>query len=128
MVRFNPHIYFVAIMLCYFLVRYIRIDVDSPAHFVEYYLTDLLFVPAMSLFALIFVRLLKMSAKIKISPLLILTQVLLVSLYFEVYLPKITSYVSDPIDILMYVLGGFIFFLIPPTTVLKKQRFWYQKS
>ena len=74
----------------------------------------------MSLFALIFVRLLKRDAKIKISPLLIFIQVVLVSLYFEVYLPKITSYVSDPIDILMYVLGGFIFLLIQPTTVLKK--------
>ncbi|MFT6923902.1 MAG: hypothetical protein ACJA1C_002922 [Crocinitomicaceae bacterium] len=107
-------------MLCYFLVRYIRIDVDSPAHFVEFYLTDLLFVPAMSLFALIFVRLLKRDATIKISPLLIFIQVVLVSLYFEVYLPKITTYVSDPVDVLMYVLGGFIFLLIQPTTVLKK--------
>ena len=121
MVKFRPHIYFVAIMLFYFLVRYIRIDVDSPASFVEFYLTDLLFVLAMSLFALIFVRLLKRDATIKISPLLVFIQVALVSIYFEVYLPKITSYVSDPIDVLMYVLGGFIFLLLQRTTVFKKK-------
>lgn len=119
MVKFRPHIYFVAIMFFYFLVRYIRIDADSPAHFVEFYLTDLLFVPAMSLFALIFVRMLKRDATIKISPLLVFIQVVLVSIYFELYLPKMTSYVSDPIDVLMYVLGGFIFLLLQRTTVVK---------
>jgi hypothetical protein len=60
------------------------------------------------------------TGKETISPLLIFIQVVLIPLYFEVYFPKITSYVSDPINILMHVLGGFIFLLIQPTTVLKK--------
>ena len=112
MVRYRPHIYFVAIMISYFLVRYIRIDLETPGHFVEYYLTDLLFVPAMSLFALILVRAIKRDPQITISALLVFIQVVLISLYFEWYLPSRTAYTADLIDVVMYLLGGILFLLI----------------
>ncbi len=97
----------------YFIVRYIRANwLDAPS-FIRYYFTDLLFVPTMCLFALFFVRLLKRDQKLTISLPLIFVQILLVSLYFEWYLPNYRShihpYTSDAWDVLMYVLGGLIF-------------------
>jgi hypothetical protein len=97
----------------YFLVRFIRTNwVDAPL-FIKYYLTDLLFVPTMCLFALIIIRFLKRDNTITISPALIFTQIVLVSIYFEWYLPKYKShihpYTSDLWDVLMYILGGFLF-------------------
>ncbi|MGJ8661622.1 MAG: hypothetical protein ACSHXL_06265 [Bacteroidota bacterium] len=97
----------------YFIVRYIRANWLEAPSFIQYYFTDLLFVPTMCLFALFFVRLLKRDQTLKISPALILIQVVLVSVYFEWYLPNyqnhVHPYTSDTLDIVMYIIGGIIF-------------------
>jgi hypothetical protein len=67
----------------------------------------------MCLFALIIIRLIKCDKTIVISTGMIFIQVLLVSVYFEWYLPKYKShvhpYTSDLWDVVMYVLGGILF-------------------
>lgn len=113
MVKYKAHIYFLLIMCCYFGVRLIRLEFEDLPHFVRFYLTDLLFVPAMALFALIAVRFFKRNPELKISPILVFVQVILVSIYFEWYLPNYSTkehwYTADAWDILMYAIGGVAF-------------------
>ena len=119
MVRYRLHTYFVLLMFFYFSVRIIRVGVNDISDFIRFYLTDLIFVPTMALFSLIFVRFLKRNQTIRISPSLVFFQVVLVSLFFEWYLPNYSAksdwYTSDPWDVFNYILGGFIFLLIQRT-------------
>lgn len=116
MVKYRPHIFFVGIMCSYFFVRFLRLSVEQLPEFIRFYLTDLLFVPAMCAFALIIVRLLKGDATLKISAFLVFTQVALVSLFFEWYLPyhseKQDWYTSDMLDVVMYCIGGILFLIL----------------
>lgn len=87
-------------------------------NFVRYHLTDLLFVPAMSLFALIILRFTRRDRTVTIQWFSVAIQVVFVSLYFEWYLPNNSPkghiHVGDIIDCLMYVLGGILFVLFQP--------------
>lgn len=116
MVKYRIYTYFVATMILYFIVRFVRITFPNAPDFVLYYLTDILFVPAMALFALMFGRLIKNDPTLKISPLLLLFQTVVIALYFEFYLPYYSSraaeYTSDIWDVLMYFIGAGIFLLI----------------
>ncbi len=100
-------------MLAYFAVRYVRSAYDLAPDFVRYYLTDLMFVPTMGIFALIVVRYLKRDSTIRIPAFVVFVQVVLVSMFFEWYLPnysgKVGWYTADMVDVLMYFFGGFIF-------------------
>lgn len=98
-------------MIVYFLVRWALIFGETGI--LRWYLTDLLFVPAMCTFALILVRLIKRDPTLTIPARNIFFQVFAVSVYFEWYLPNQNAkYTSDPWDIVMYVLGGFLFLLV----------------
>jgi hypothetical protein len=111
MAKYRAHLYFASIMMLYFIIRWIRWQFDTSA-FVEYYFTDLLFVPAMGLFALIFVRLIKRDREAVIPIGAILFQTALISAYFEWYLPfhsGKSGHTSDYIDIVMYFIGAGIF-------------------
>ena len=103
-------------MISYFIVRYVRVSFTNLPDFIRFYLTDLIFVPAMSVFALIAVRYLKRDSKIRIPAHLVFIQVAFVSVFFEWYLPNFSSkvdwYTGDLFDVVMYVLGGFAFLLI----------------
>lgn len=116
MAKYKPHFWFIGLMSFYFFVRYIRVNVEGMPDFIRFYLTDLIFVPTMCCFALIFVRILKRDTTITISPVLVLMQTLFVSIYFEWYLPtykgRIGWYTSDPWDIVMYFCGAFLFLVI----------------
>jgi hypothetical protein len=95
-------------MIAYFLVRWALIFGETG--FLRWYLTDLIFVPAMCTFALIAVRRIKKDSTAIIPARNIYLQILLVALYFEWYLPdQDAKYTSDPWDIVMYIIGGFIF-------------------
>ena len=100
-------------MFAYMAVRYLRARVSGIPDFVRFYLTDLLFVPAMCLFALVIVRFLKRDSTLKISFPLVFAQVGIVALFFEWYLPFYSGrqdwYTSDMLDIVMYVIGGGVF-------------------
>ena len=114
MVKYRAHSFFVLIMLAYIIVRVLRARVPDLSPFVRYYFTDLLFVPAMSLFALIIIRWQRNDARLLIPWYAIAVQVVLVSIYFEWYLPRNTPeghlHVTDLIDCVMYAFGGVLFF------------------
>lgn len=118
MVKYRAHIAFVLIMSTYFLVRYLRNHFPDLPDFFRYHFTDLLFVPAMSLFALIVIRFMKRNAEITIHWLVVAVQVVIVTLYFEWYLPNNPPeghiHVSDWVDCLMYALGGLSFIITQP--------------
>lgn len=103
-------------MFLYFIVRFVRIVFPEAPDFIRFYLTDVLFVPAMALFALIFGRLIKNDQTLKISTLLLFVQTSLIAFYFELYLPFYSSrsaeYTSDLWDVLMYFIGAIIFVII----------------
>jgi len=113
MVKRKAYFWFGGIMAGYFIVRTLRTTCPELPDFVRFHLTDLLFVPAMSLFALILIRKIKKDDCLRIPFWTVLLQVVLVSIYFEYYLPVFRShvhpYTSDPIDVVMYFLGGFLF-------------------
>jgi len=102
--------WFLALMSVYFFTRYCRTYFEGTPNFFKYHFTDLLFIPTVATFALIFVRFFKRDNSITVSPWLVGFLVLTMTLYFEWYLPAFNShihpYTSDWIDILMYVLGG----------------------
>lgn len=114
MVKYRAHIFFAVIMIAYVLVRLLRAHVQELSPFVHYYLTDLLFVPAMGFFALILIRWQRKDPRLLISWYAIAVQVVLVSFYFEWYLPRHTPaghlHVPDVMDCVMYVCGGVLFF------------------
>lgn len=102
-------------MAIYFLIRWLRTVVSLPDFF-RFHFTDLLFVPAMALFALIILRYIRKDEKLTIPFWTIMLQVFLVSIYFEYYLPKymrhVHPYTSDSLDVLMYFAGGTIFIFL----------------
>ncbi|MFT5859198.1 MAG: hypothetical protein ACI865_001298 [Flavobacteriaceae bacterium] len=114
--KYKPHIVFVALMSCYFLVRYIRSTFHTVPDFIHFYLTDLLFVPVMATVALIIVRLIKRNQRIMINPRLVFLQTALISIYFEWYLPRYDSssnvYTADLWDVVMYFSGAILFLLL----------------
>lgn len=116
MVKMRAVTWFVSIMIVYFVVRYVRMMALLNSDFINFHLTDLLFVPAMCLFALIAVRWIKKDDSISIKPWMVGVQIVFVSVYFEWYLPNYRSqihpYTSDITDVLMYFLGGVIFLMI----------------
>jgi len=116
MAKYRIYIYFLGIMFFYFIVRFIRIVFPNAPDFVRYHLTDLLFIPAMALFALIFARLIKRDKKLTIQPFLLFFQTSIIALYFEIYLPfyspRAGEYTSDMIDVMMYFIGAILFLLL----------------
>lgn len=100
----------VVIATCIYLCQ--RIDITLYP-WVNNYVNDFLTLPIILSISLFIVR------KIKKDPLLTLpiTLVLLVasfySVYFEYYLPKVTTrYTQDPIDVALYFLGGLVYYFI----------------
>jgi hypothetical protein len=124
MAKYRPHIFFAAIMLFYLLVRWYRPMSDSL--FIRHHLTDVLFVPAMCLFALIFVRFFKRDNTIVIPWYYVLIQTALISIYFEWYLPTFHGrpgwYTTDWIDVIMYFTGAGIYLLLQRPLTLSKAK------
>lgn len=98
-------------MSVYFLVRWMLVFGETGL--LRWYLTDLLFVPAMCAFGLIAVRMIRRDWSLHLAWWHVLVQVVLVSFYFEFYLPKNhPQYTADWWDVVMYFLGGIIFLLV----------------
>ncbi len=106
-------LWFLSFMLVYFLVRGGKMYIPNIPDFFKYHLTDLLFVPTTALLGLLGVRVLKRDNTLTISLGLVSALIVLVSFYFEWYLPTykqhIHPYTSDRVDVLMYCLGGLLF-------------------
>ena len=116
MAKFKPHFWFLGIMIVYFFIRYLRLNVEGLPAFIKFYATDVLFVPAMTCFALIFTRILKRNNKLLIPIYMIFIQTAVISVYFEWYLPTFKSkpgwYTSDWVDVIMYFLGAIAYIAI----------------
>lgn len=118
MVKWRAHIAFFTIMTLYFLIRVLRFKYPELPDFIRFHLTDFLFVPAMCLFALIVVRALRSDPDITIPWVSVAIQVVLVTVYFEWYLPNNPPvghiHIADWLDCAMYILGGISFILLQP--------------
>lgn len=108
------HKWFLVFGLLYFITRVIRWANPGSFPLFAGYFTDLLFVPTMCLFALIFTRIIKRDHSIQINWSWIVILTAFVSYYFEYYLPFQPGnlYVSDPWDVVCYGIGAFIFIFI----------------
>ena len=100
----------------YFVVRYFRIHfADTLPLFFKFYFTDLIFIPVSLGFAYLVVLLIKRPKKISVPVGVIAAYVIFNAFIFEYYLPNFAknaqSYTSDWMDVLMYVIGGGLFWL-----------------
>jgi hypothetical protein len=116
----KPIFWLLMIAMLYFVIKISKQFIVIPV--IHHYLTDLLFIPTQLLVCLIAVRLLKKNQSIIIPFWLIVINVLLMSLLFEWYEPIFknnTKQTADGFDVVMYVLGGILYYLI--------QKTWFQR-
>lgn len=101
-------------MLLYFSARFIRWISGELFPLFSGYFTDVLFVPTMCSFALIFTRIFKKDTSIQMEWYWIGIITMGISFYFEYYLPfqPGNTYVSDPFDVVCYFVGAGIFLII----------------
>lgn len=105
------HLYVGGSVMVFLLVEYCRWTGVEVPQWVFSHLNDLLCIPVVSFISLHFIWILKRDKSIRIPGAGIVLLVFLYSLYFEVYLPRVSSrYTGDWIDVLCYVAGGGIFY------------------
>lgn len=105
---------FLVCLLCYALIQLLRAThwIDLP-NFIAYYTTDFLCLPILLPPTVCIVNLLKPKKVFKPSLLLISQLAIGYSVLFETILPRYSSnYTADPIDVLMYFLGGGFYWLV----------------
>lgn len=107
------HIYVGFSIVLFLLVQsLIFLQVELPT-WVTSYLKDFLVIPIVSTISLHGVWWLKKNKAIRLNGFTILSIVILFSVYFEYYLPKISvRYTSDIWDVACYALGGIIFYFL----------------
>lgn len=109
------HPIFLASISIYVLIRLLRKNNYPLPHWINGHLTDLICLPIVLLICLALVRMLKRDSAIEIKPWLIALICIEYALIFEWILPqKSPIYIADWIDVVMYFLGGLIFFFIQP--------------
>lgn len=97
----------------------VGLAVYSAQHFaltappwIYFYLNDLLCMPIVLSFCLAGVRLVKRNTQLFLPTSVIISLTLYYALFFEVILPRYnTRYTSDWIDVGLYILGAFCFYL-----------------
>jgi hypothetical protein len=112
--RFVLHIAPILLFISYFIVRVLKKQsgINLPSFFKNYY-TDLIFIPVALGIGYLVVKLLKRPKEVHMPLGLIIFQVIFNSVVFEYYLPNYATnaeaYTADYWDIVMYVLGGLLF-------------------
>jgi cobalamin biosynthesis protein CobD/CbiB len=115
------HPVFLAGVAIYVLIRLLRKNDYPLPHWINGHLTDLICLPIVLMICLAVVRVLKRNSFIEIKPGLIALICLEYALIFEWILPqKSRIYTADWIDVVMYFLGGLIFFFIQP--IFRKEK------
>lgn len=101
------------LFVIYVVIRITRSLYPVHLAFLKNHFTDLIFIPAVLGIAYIAIKLIKRKQLIRVPVGIILFQVGLTAVLFEWYLPKYADnhhlYTADWIDVLMYFLGGVIF-------------------
>jgi len=98
------------LLALYALTRWGRAHVELPVFFRNHF-TDLLFVPVQLIAALWITRMIRRDRQLRISAIWVVLQVILVSVWFEWYMPNYGGirsqlFTADLTDVAMYVLGG----------------------
>lgn len=77
------------------------------------YVNDFLTLPIILSISLFIVRKIKKDPLLTLPIFLVLLVASFYSVYFEYYLPKVTTrYTQDPIDVALYFLGGLVYYYI----------------
>lgn len=102
-------LFFLTYLFLYFMNR---MGYNFPAP-IQFYLADLFAVPVVATLAMWFTRWTLQKQDFTLPAILITFIVLLFSILFELLLPLVMKrYTSDPIDALMYAIGGFFFWKV----------------
>ncbi len=113
------HKYKIHITLVFFLSLYLLTQLIKPfvgTVFIKYYLADLCFIPVLIAASILLTRVIRRESRLLVvKPLYIVIVVVSVSIYFEWYLPNFNKqnvYTADMWDVIMYILGGLLFWII----------------
>jgi len=107
--------WFILFVLIYLINQ--LLNKTSKIDFLNYYLNDFLAVPIVLQLTLISFQLLYNNVNIYLGKDKILYTVIYISIFFELFLPYFFErFVGDWIDVMMYCLGGFAFYLLQKTT------------
>lgn len=105
------HLYVMISILIFLFVLGLERFTTIP-DFIRFYLNDFLVIPIVGLVCLHVVWFLKKDRTIRLNIFTILSLVILFSVYFEWYLPKIVArYTGDFWDVVCYFAGGFMFYI-----------------
>lgn len=107
------HFYVLLSGIIFFATQVLKmLQVQVPQR-VSSYLNDFLIIPIVGLICLRAVWWIKKDTSIRLHGITILSLVILYSVYFEIYLPKIHErYVADVWDVVCYAAGGMIFYVL----------------
>lgn len=105
--------YFIIICLIYIVTRYLKsTDLELPI-FIKNHLTDLLCMPIILTICLAFVRWIKRLPNYVLTPFMIISMTVFYAVLFEFLAPiNNPNQTGDWIDILMYAIGGFGYWVI----------------
>lgn len=105
--------YFIILCLIYFVTRYLKYtDLKLPL-FIKNHLTDLLCMPIVLTICLAFVRPIKRLPNYTLTPFMIISMTVFYAVLFEYVSPiNNPNQTGDWIDVLMYVIGGFGYWVI----------------
>ena len=99
--------------LIYFLQKFTSIQLHW---FLDNYLNDFLFIPILLFTCLVVLIWIKKDHRYQLSLPIILYVCAVVGISFEYVIPKyLVRYTADPIDVFLYFLSGFIFYLLQKT-------------
>lgn len=102
-------------LICFslFLLNLLLLQNFQMPQFFSSYLNDLLCMPVVLGICLFLIRRFNKKKQLKISLFSCLSLAALYSIYFEIYLPKVTQrYTADPVDALLYFIGAIVFYLL----------------
>jgi hypothetical protein len=100
----------VLISLCIQITTYYQIQLPA---FVRFYLNDFLCMPIVFTICLKAVHLIKKDNSIRLPLAIIVTLTSLYAIYFELYLPGVTTrYTADLLDVVMYFAGAILFYFL----------------
>lgn len=121
--KFYYHSWFGLLMALYVFARLIRWKYPDAFPLFSSYFTDVLFVPAMCCFALIFTRMIKRDPNLKVKWHIVVFVTVLISYYFEFYLPfqPANVYISDSFDVVCYFIGAILFLILQHLEPSKKR-------
>lgn len=114
--------YFIFLCLIYVVTRYFKLTDLELSIFIKNHLTDLLCMPIILTICLAFVRFIKRLPDYTLTPFMIISMTVFYAVLFE-YISPINNpnQTGDWIDVLMYVIGGFVYWVIQRRFILNQK-------